>query len=289
MIIPSTTLTWLYLRHICTIVTKYTKIHEMDISISIRLGNPNDCQRLVPGADHAPERSNSTWKCIATGAKERDEAWILAESNSKWEELIVSSLESCWNYVLHGFSIVSNIYCTHYSTVLYSLIDCKIDMLNLVLFEVSFASRTSKESNESHVRPAKCKTGAPKQWMLRKPQMVPDSWSLESEIWANKHSSFSKQAHSPSSSIIKMKMTYIVMWEFSKMMDPKKMSTLGFRDPFVAILLGNRSIFGTYASTARRHCWTPPRHKLSERSLRWGVIKWISLIRMSKWSHDIYF
>ena len=46
-------------------------------------------------------------------------------------------------------------------------------------------------------------------------------------------------------------MTYIVMWEFSKMMDPRKMSTLGFRDPFVAIPLGKRSIFGTYASTAR--------------------------------------
>lgn len=80
------------------------KIHGMDISISIRLGNPNDCQRLVPGADHAPERSNSTWKCIATGAKERDEARILAESNSKWEELIVS-LESCWNYAVHECSI----------------------------------------------------------------------------------------------------------------------------------------------------------------------------------------
>lgn len=38
------------------------------------------------------------------------------------------------------------------------------------------------------------------------------------------------------------------------MMDPKKMSTLGFRDPFVAIRLGKRGILGTYASTAQRHC-----------------------------------
>ena len=81
------------------------------------------------------------------------------------------------------YQTISNVYCTHCSTVLYVFVDCKIDMLNLVLFEVSFASRTSKESYESHVRPAKCKTGAPKQRMLRNPKMVPDLWSLESEIW----------------------------------------------------------------------------------------------------------
>ena len=123
-------------------------------------------------------------------------------------------------------------------------------MLNLVLFEVSFASRTSKESNESHVRPAKCKTDAPKQWMLRKSKMVPDLWSLVSEIW-------------PTSIFFVFKAGLFTIIYHQNKDDlhcdvgvfqndgSQKMSTLGFRDPFVAIPLGKRSIFGTYASTAR--------------------------------------
>lgn len=96
-----------------------------------------------------------------------------------------SWLSPHWNLVEIMYFMDFPLYQTYivHIILLYVFVDCKIDMLNLVLFEVSFASRTSKESNESHVRPAKCKTGAPKQWMLRKPQMVPDLWSLESEIW----------------------------------------------------------------------------------------------------------
>lgn len=188
----------------------------MDISISIRLGNPNDCQRLVPGADHAPERSNSTWKCIAAGAKERDEAWILTESNSMWEdELIVSSLESCWNYVLHGFSIVSNIYCTHYSTVLYSLIDW---------FFLRSASPPAPPKSRMKVTSAlpSAKLVPQNNGCLENPKWCLTYGPLYLKFGQQAFFSFSKQAYSPSSSIIKIKMTYIVMWEFSKMMDPKK-------------------------------------------------------------------
>ena len=184
-----------------------------------------------------------------------------------------SWLSPHWNLVEIMYFMDFPLYQTYivHIILLYVFVDCKIDMLNLVLFEVSFASRTSKESNESHVRPAKCKTGAPKHGCLENPK-----WCL---TYGPLNLKFGQQAFfffkaGPFTIIIyhqnENDLLSIAMWEFSKMMDPKKMSTLGFRDPFVAILLGKRSIFGTYASTARRHCWTPPRHKLSERSLRWG-------------------
>ncbi len=75
------------------------------------------------------------------------------------------------------------------------------------------------------------------------------------------------------------------MWELSKMMDPKKCP---FRDPFMAILFGKRCILGTYAARAQSHCWTP--HSFEAQAFRTltkvGLIKCISLIKMSTWSYD---